>query len=97
MAEQLTPEQKEAITKLVKGYFRSGFSLYLKYLFYIYLSAALTLAVNYFYVQSPSFSFPIMLINLIFIMSFMVKESQARKIEFEASVKKILHPDKETK
>ena len=97
MPENLTPEQRKAVSKLIQRHMLASFALFVKYLFFILLSAFLTVAVNVYYVQSESFVFPVALVNFIFIMHFMLKETLAKRVEFSKNVKKILFPDQEVK
>lgn len=95
--KQLTSEQKDAAFKLVRNHMKVNFFIFLKYLFFIYLASALTVGIDVFYVKSDSFVFPIMLVNLIFLMHFMLKESESQRTKYNVEMKKILYPDQEVK
>jgi hypothetical protein len=92
----VTPEQKQAVQKLLKQHMAVNFFLFIKYTFFLWLSAFLTVMVNILYVKSDSFVFPTAIINFLFIMHYMLKESMAKRKEFNENLRKILYPE-ETK
>jgi hypothetical protein len=91
--QRLTPEQSKEISKIVKKYLVKGLLSGVKYGL---IMMALTLGVaaaNVFYVKSESFPFIITLINMIFIMHFILEESKKRTELFRADLKRVIQPE----
>ena len=81
----------------MKGHMLASFFIFLKYITFIFIADFLTVAANVYYVTSESFVFPMTIVNLIFLMHFMLKETQAKRADFNKNLKKILYPDQEVK
>lgn len=97
MLETLTIEQKNAIKKIVKMHMLVSFLIMIRYTALILLSTFVTVALNVFYVKSQSFVFPMTIVNMLFLMHFMLQETAAQREKLNAAVKKVLHPDQEVK
>jgi Flp pilus assembly protein TadB len=97
MKKNLTPEQNKELDRLVWKHTLSGFVIFVKYVFLIFLSDCLTVGLNFYYVKSESFVFPVVMINAIFLISFMLKETKTKRDKFNENLKKILLKDLEVK
>jgi hypothetical protein len=97
MSEQLTEEQKKALSNLIKGHMLVNAFISLKYLLFVILSDIFVVAINTSYVHSASFTFPMVLLNMIFLMHFMLQETAKQRVVFNDEVKKILLKDLEKK
>lgn len=93
MKDALTEDQKNKLKKLVNKHMFMSFFITIKFVFFAILSSFLTVAVNAFYVKSDSFVFPVAIINMIFLMHFMLQETSAGREQFNKEVKNILHPE----
>lgn len=94
---QLTPEQKKAIMKAMKSHMIANLLIFFKFLFFILMAAFVTAMVNFYYVKSESFGFMATLVNVIFLMHFMIQDMVAKRAVYDSAIKKILYPEGEKK
>jgi len=88
--EKLTEEQRKQVMNVLKWNVIKGLFLGIKYGFFFAVAALATISLNIYYVKSEDFPFPMMLVNSIFLLHFMLNEMKARNAELKAKISKII-------
>lgn len=93
----LSDDQKKRLNKLLKAHMIRGMFVFFKYMAFIFVADLATVSLNVFYVRSEHFVFPITIINMIFLMHFMLQETARNRDAFDKEVRKIITEDLEAK